>query len=262
MKRKAWVIKNLGSEDYLAWQNPAFNESGYFWTSRNNLEELQDNSVDTHKFIFDNEEKAEWFAVYAGVVYKDCELVEIDIPKEIPDDSIYKLESDVYFYSGISADAHSVDSDSIAKHSFNAKTAVTPINRIYDIYGEHIDPHERLWVYKYNVVKKSNGSEIIVYHCFFDISIKPTVHVKEEDIRAYRLKRTPKEAWEFFEIFGYIDMYTDRENSIVRYRNIGQNTIIQEIYSKENDLLYKSHIYASAFKVFEKAIGEGYKIKI
>ena len=259
---KKWVIKNLASDDYLAWQEPVWDDSGYFWTSKNNLEELQANSVDNHKFIFDSEEKAEHFAVYSGVVYKDCELVEIYMSEEVPDGSIYKLKTDMYFYSGISADVYSVDSDSIAKHRFNVKTAVTPINRIYDVYGEHVDPYERLWVYKYNMVKKSNGNEIIVYHCFFDIAIKPTVHVKEEEIKVYWLKNTPNEACDFFEIFGHIDMYIDYESPFIRYRNIRQNVIIREIYSKEKDLLNKSHVYANAFDVFEKAIGEGYKIKI
>lgn len=260
---KKWVVKNLASNDYLAWQNPAWNESGYFWTSKNNLEELQANSVNPHKFIFDSEEKAEHFAVYSGIVYKDCELVEISISEEPFDGSAYKLKSDEYFYAGISADIHCVDSDSVAKHSFNIKTAVTPIKRIYDIDGNYIDPYERLWVGRYNMVRKSDGREIIIYHCFFDISTKPTVHVKEEDLKTYKMKNTVKEAWEFFEIFGYIDMYIGREEDLViRYKRIDQNTISNEVHSKRSGLLSKSRISARASEVFDKAIVEGYKIKI
>ena len=44
---------------YLGWQNPTWDEDGYFWTSKENLEKIVEaNNTEEHPFIFTSRNKA------------------------------------------------------------------------------------------------------------------------------------------------------------------------------------------------------------
>lgn len=43
---------------YLGWQNPVWEESGYFWTSRDVFESILNNSTPEHPFLFDSRNEA------------------------------------------------------------------------------------------------------------------------------------------------------------------------------------------------------------
>ena len=43
---------------YLAWQNPAWDDDGYFWTSKETMEEIYYNNCSWHLFLFSSRENA------------------------------------------------------------------------------------------------------------------------------------------------------------------------------------------------------------
>lgn len=76
-----------GTTCYLAWQNPAWDESGYFWTtSLENFSHCLPNNTPEHPFVFDNEDDAIKFVNDWKIPF-ECEIVEWNIrdrklPKE------------------------------------------------------------------------------------------------------------------------------------------------------------------------------------
>ena len=44
--------------DYLGWQNPVWDEEGYFWTSREGIEKISSNSTPEHPFLFNSRREA------------------------------------------------------------------------------------------------------------------------------------------------------------------------------------------------------------
>jgi hypothetical protein len=59
-------IFGMKSEEpyYLGWQNPAWDEDGYFWTSKDVIYEIvkDRNNTKEHPFLFESEEQAKNFA--------------------------------------------------------------------------------------------------------------------------------------------------------------------------------------------------------
>ena len=51
-------ILNKKETVYLAWQNPAWDESGYFWTSKETFEKCLCNNTKEHPFLFRNKTEA------------------------------------------------------------------------------------------------------------------------------------------------------------------------------------------------------------
>lgn len=43
---------------YLGWQNPAWDESGYFWTSKDVIESILKNNTAKHPFLFNSKKDA------------------------------------------------------------------------------------------------------------------------------------------------------------------------------------------------------------
>lgn len=63
LEHEKWCIttKDLVGKDivYLGWQNPAWDEDGYFWTSREVIEKIMEtHNTKEHPFIFTNKQKA------------------------------------------------------------------------------------------------------------------------------------------------------------------------------------------------------------
>lgn len=61
LKHERWCITTnlFGNEtDYLAWQEPAWNEDGYFWTSREVVEDIINNNTPEHPFLFNSRRAA------------------------------------------------------------------------------------------------------------------------------------------------------------------------------------------------------------
>lgn len=73
--------------NYLAWQNPAWDESGYYWTT--SLEAFRaclPNNTTDHPFVFDNMDDATKFVAELGLPF-GCKIMEWNIhnrtlPKE------------------------------------------------------------------------------------------------------------------------------------------------------------------------------------
>lgn len=58
-----WIITTEGFLDknkieYLGWQSPAWDEDGYFWTSKDVIKQIVKNNTSEHPFLFDTREKA------------------------------------------------------------------------------------------------------------------------------------------------------------------------------------------------------------
>lgn len=61
LSHEKWcIITNLfGNEtNYLAWQEPAWDEDGYFWTSRDIVEGVIKNNTPEHPFLFNSRKAA------------------------------------------------------------------------------------------------------------------------------------------------------------------------------------------------------------
>lgn len=61
LKHEKWCITtNLFEDDthYLAWQEPAWDEDGYFWTSRDIVEGVIKNNTLEHPFLFNSRKAA------------------------------------------------------------------------------------------------------------------------------------------------------------------------------------------------------------
>ena len=43
---------------YLAWQNPVWDDDGYFWTSKEVVKEILCNNTEKHPFLFPNRREA------------------------------------------------------------------------------------------------------------------------------------------------------------------------------------------------------------
>lgn len=61
LKHEKWcIITNLFEDEthYLAWQEPAWDEDGYFWTSRDIVEDIIKNNTPEHPFLFNSRRAA------------------------------------------------------------------------------------------------------------------------------------------------------------------------------------------------------------
>jgi len=63
LNHEKWCITtdNLIDDEimYLGWQNPAWDEDGYFWTSKEIVEKIEEtNNTEEHPFIFTSKRKA------------------------------------------------------------------------------------------------------------------------------------------------------------------------------------------------------------
>lgn len=87
--------------NYLAWQKPAWDDSGYFWTDRKTFMKVLRNSTNDHPFLFDSKRDACTWLRLSGITAR-CKIATIKINKSTklndPD-----LDSK-YAYPGISAD--------------------------------------------------------------------------------------------------------------------------------------------------------------
>lgn len=45
-------------KNYLAWQNPVWDDDGYFWTSKEVVKEILCNNTEEHPFLFRNKKDA------------------------------------------------------------------------------------------------------------------------------------------------------------------------------------------------------------
>ena len=61
---------------YLGWQNPAWDEDGYFWTSKDAIFKIlkEGNNTKEHPFLFETQVKANWFA-------KNMDITDYSIEK-------------------------------------------------------------------------------------------------------------------------------------------------------------------------------------
>lgn len=48
----------LGETMYLSWQNPVWDDDGYFWTSKEVVTEILCNNTKEHPFLFGSKEEA------------------------------------------------------------------------------------------------------------------------------------------------------------------------------------------------------------
>ena len=55
---------------YLGWQNPVWNEDGYFWTSKNVIREILQHNIPEHPFLFKTEQEAIKHAKSIGLPQK------------------------------------------------------------------------------------------------------------------------------------------------------------------------------------------------
>ena len=65
---------------YLAWQNPAWDESGYFWTSRKTFIKVLRNSTTDHPFLFNSRREACTWLRLSGINLR-CKIATIKISK-------------------------------------------------------------------------------------------------------------------------------------------------------------------------------------
>jgi hypothetical protein len=79
---------------YLAWQKPAWDESGYFWTGFYVIPEVLHLSTDEHPFIFDSEVNANNHAEKLNLHGYVISEVNIDLLRNLtpthPDNHCYK----------------------------------------------------------------------------------------------------------------------------------------------------------------------------
>lgn len=86
---------------YLAWQNPAWDDSGYFWTTRETFMKVLRNSTNVHPFIFPTKDMAYAWLRNSGI-RKRCKLAKIKVkPGTVLNDP---EEPGEHCYPGISAD--------------------------------------------------------------------------------------------------------------------------------------------------------------
>lgn len=57
-----WIIttERFGDKEtvYLGWQDPAWDDDGYFWTSKEVIKKIIKNNTPEHPFLFDTKTKA------------------------------------------------------------------------------------------------------------------------------------------------------------------------------------------------------------
>ena len=86
---------------YLAWQNPAWDDSGYFWTNRKTFMEVLRNSTSEHPFLFNTRREACTWLRLSGITAL-CKIITIKINKSTV---LNDPETDNKFvHPGISAD--------------------------------------------------------------------------------------------------------------------------------------------------------------
>ena len=66
---------NSGEPWYLGWQEPAWDEDGYFWTKKNAIKEIlqMGNNTKEHPFLFNTQEQAKKFAKKLKITDYDIE---------------------------------------------------------------------------------------------------------------------------------------------------------------------------------------------
>ena len=77
MKHAIIHTDEFGSH-YLAWQNPAWDDSGYFWTSRKTFMEVLRNSTSEHPFLFDTKREACTWLRLSGIT-TPCKIITLKI---------------------------------------------------------------------------------------------------------------------------------------------------------------------------------------
>lgn len=102
-KREWWAITHTDRHGtrYLAWQNPAWDDSGYFWTQRETFVKVLRNSTTTHPFIFKTRDMAyAWLRM--SNIRVQCKVIKIKVK---PDTVLNDPEQPGgYAHPGISAD--------------------------------------------------------------------------------------------------------------------------------------------------------------
>lgn len=77
LKHEKWCITTNLFEDkthYLAWQEPAWDEDGYFWTSRDIVESIIKNNTPEHPFLFNSRRAAIKYLKSIGIPQK-CKVI-------------------------------------------------------------------------------------------------------------------------------------------------------------------------------------------
>lgn len=67
--------KELNETYYLAWQNPAWDEDGYFWTSKETAREILFNNTKEHPFLFNSRREAIEF-LKSSNIYQKCSIIK------------------------------------------------------------------------------------------------------------------------------------------------------------------------------------------
>ena len=69
------IVSNvLGGTMYLAWQNPVWDDDGYFWTSKDIMTKILCNNTKEHPFLFHNKREAVKHLKSINIPYK-CSIV-------------------------------------------------------------------------------------------------------------------------------------------------------------------------------------------
>ena len=84
-------VKNIfksqpNHEMYLAWQNPGWEDTGYFYSSARSIEEFKDivrrNHSNEHPFIFKSREKAKQFMDNKFKEIDQCDYIICELKEE------------------------------------------------------------------------------------------------------------------------------------------------------------------------------------
>lgn len=81
---------------YLAWQKPAWDESGYFWTDLLSFRQCAPNSTEEHPFLFDNRIDALKFIKSLELPY-ECSVMTWNLYNR----QIAKTCNNLYYFPGI-----------------------------------------------------------------------------------------------------------------------------------------------------------------
>lgn len=99
-ERTMWIITtNLHNNvtAYLGWQKPAWDESGYFWTSEDIIRQIVKNSTCDHPFLF-NTRKAGIKHLKSLTIPQKCKVIYLSLEKDS------KCDESPFYMPGISID--------------------------------------------------------------------------------------------------------------------------------------------------------------